>query len=91
MIDRQRHIFNTAVNILAVEFLIKTDQKQVYECLISLLRMRQEDVGLETLGIYLELNMHIGNLGEMVSQGDYEYQKDLLMEFLDSAYEECSK
>lgn len=72
----------TAINILAVEYLIKTDNpgeyarriKQVYEL---------SEVDLSILHIDLDLNMHISSLGAMITQGDYDDQRDNLLYFLD--------
>lgn len=72
----------TAVNILAVEYLIKTDDREEYSRRIEQLRALTED-DLTVLHIYLDLNMHISSLGAMITQGDYEHQRDILLDFLD--------
>jgi len=33
--------------------------------------------------VLLSLNMHIDNLGAMITQEDYEHQKELLFKFLE--------
>lgn len=75
--------FNAAVNILAVEYLIKTVNEHEYSKRIEQLR-KLDSSDLESLHLTLSLNMqHIGNLGEMITQGDYNYQVNELFEFLD--------
>jgi hypothetical protein len=75
--------FNAAVNILAVEYLIKTENKQEYGRRIDqLYALSFSD--LECLTFELEFNMHIGNLGEMITQNDYDDQVVVLLKFLDT-------
>ena len=74
--------FNAAVYILAVEYLVKTDNKEEYSIRIKQLQAL-DLTDLACLNIALELNMHIGNLGEMITQDDYDYQVEALFDFLD--------
>lgn len=72
----------TAVNILAVEYLIKTDNEAEYGRLCE--KVYKLDLGdLESLFILLDLNMHTSSLGAMITQGDYDTQKRILLEYLE--------
>jgi hypothetical protein len=72
----------TAINILAVEYLVKTNNSEEYGRRINqVYELTDED--LELLYIYLSLNMHTSSLGAMITQGDYENQREELMNFLD--------
>lgn len=82
MEEYNNKIINAAVNILAVEYLVKTNDEKEYGRRIDQL-YNLDDYDLSLLGIALELNMHIDNLGEMITQGDYEYQKEALFKVLD--------
>lgn len=77
-----RLAFNAAVNILAVEFLVKTNDKESYSRYINILYSFDE-IDYETLFIRLDLNMHLSNLGAMITQGDYNCQKEILFEMLE--------
>lgn len=77
----ERETFNAAVNLLAVEYLVKTKDNEKYGQLIEqLYALDSQD--WSDLNIELSLNMHIRNLGEMISQGDYDDQLHNLLEFL---------
>ena len=72
----------TAINILAVEYLVKTNNPEEYSRRINqVYELTDED--LEILYIWLSLNMHTSSLGAMITQGDYDNQRDELMTFLD--------
>lgn len=73
---------NAAVNILAVEHLVKENNYEEYSRKIDIFRSLSDDE-LSDLYFSLSLNMHIHNLGCMITQGDYEYQKEILFLFLD--------
>lgn len=73
---------NAAVNILAVEYLIKTDNYSEYSRQVTKLS-KLSDTDLICLDVTLSLNMHIDNLGAMITQEDYEHQKELLFKFLE--------
>ena len=79
-LDAQR-AFNTAVNILAVEYLIKTDNKPEYSRQVEQLSLLDHHA-LESMFLDLSLNMHTRNLGEMITQGDYAYQTEVLLQKL---------
>lgn len=81
--DKYKKVFNAAVNILAVEYLIKTNNQTEYDRRIGQLYFLDTS-DLASLDIALSLNMHIGNLGEMITQGDYDYQVEELFIFLNS-------
>jgi len=81
MSNHAQEAFNCAVNILAVEHLIKQNRPFTYGAWIEKLDVLDE-ADLERLQIGLELNMHMRNLGEMITQGDYAHQKEYLFEFL---------
>ncbi len=72
----------TAINILAVEYLVKQEDEELYGK-----RCKQvnelTDEELVCLNIHLSLNMHTSSLGAMITQGDYDYQKEELLYFLD--------
>lgn len=70
-------VWDAAINILAVEFLVKENNYEKYkECADVLSSF--DDIDMEDLRIDLSLNMHIQNLGAMISQGDYDEQKEIL-------------
>lgn len=72
----------TAVNILAVEYLIKTDDHEEYARRIhQVYELTEYDLGV--LYIVLSLNRHISSLGAMITQDDYDYQREDLLYFLD--------
>ena len=71
----------TAINILAVEYLIKTHNEAEYGWWCSKVNSLSE-TELESLQIHLSLNMHASSLGAMITQGDYEHQKEVLFDFL---------
>lgn len=79
--DRKRLAFNAAVNILAVEFLVKTDDRESYSKYINALNTFDE-IDFEILYVSLSLNSHLNNLGEMITQEDYDYQKESLFTML---------
>lgn len=72
-----RDIWDAAINILAVEFLVKENNPEKYKECTDILSSF-DDIDMEDLRIDLSLNMHIQNLGEMISQGDYDEQKEIL-------------
>lgn len=73
----------TAVNILAVEYLIKQHDEKTYTKYINIVYDLSEP-DLMDLGSRLSLNMHTDTLGSMITQGDYDDQKRYLIEFLDT-------
>lgn len=74
--------YTTAINILAVEYLIKTNDHEEYSRRINQVCELTENE-LEVLHIRLSLNMHTSSLGAMITQGDYEHQREELLCFLD--------
>lgn len=70
-------VWDAAINILAVEFLVKENNPEKYKEYTDILSSF-DDVDMENLRIDLSFNMHIRNLGEMISQGDYDEQKEIL-------------
>lgn len=72
----------TAVNILAVEYLIKTKDEDEYDKRSKQLN-ELSDLDLEMLYFELSLNKHTSSLGAMITQGDYDSQKENLLWFLD--------
>lgn len=74
--------YTTAINILAVEYLIKADDYKEYsERVGQVYELNEEE--LTVLHICLSLNMHTSSLGAMITQGDYEHQREALLYFLD--------
>ena len=80
--DFELMAYNACVNILAVEFLVKKYDWNTYAMYITKLYALTNDE-MSVLAIDISLNMHIKNLGEMISQGDYDEQRDSLLHFLD--------
>lgn len=72
----------TAINILAVEYLVKTDDREEYARRVQQVYELTE-IDLAILYTYLSLNKHTSTLGAMITQGDYESQRDDLIHFLD--------
>lgn len=69
--------YNAAVNILAVEFLVKERAIEKYSRYIKIL-YTFDTLDLLCLDISLSFNKHISNLGAMITQGDYDSQRDIL-------------
>lgn len=74
--------YTTAINILAVEYLVKTDNREEYSRRINQVYALTE-LELDILHITLSLNMHTSSLGAMITQGDYDCQRERLLYFLD--------
>ena len=72
----------TAINILAVEYLVKTNNPEEYGRRVEQVYELSDD-DLQILYIWLSLNMHTSSLGAMITQGDYDTQRDELLNFLD--------
>ena len=81
-INNMADAYITAINILAVEYLIKTDDREEYSKRVHQVYELTEDE-LVVLHIHLSLNMHTSSLGAMITQGDYEHQREALLYFLD--------
>ena len=73
----------TAINILAVEYLVKTNDWEEYSKRVQQVYELTE-TEMSVLYINLSLNKHTSTLGAMITQGDYEAQRDELMHFLDN-------
>lgn len=74
--------YTTAINILAVEYLVKTNDRDEYARRVDQVYALTE-FDLEILHIRLSLNSHTSSLGAMITQGDYDYQREELLYFLD--------
>ena len=72
----------TAINILAVEYLIKINNPEEYSRRVNQVCDLTEDE-LSLLYIDLNLNKHTSTLGAMITQHDYDTQRELLLDFLD--------
>lgn len=72
----------TAINILAVEYLVKTFDWEEYSRRVEQVYALTEEE-LTVLHLYLDMNRHISSLGAMISQGDYDGQCEELLDFLD--------
>lgn len=72
----------TAINILAVEYLVKTNNREEYSKRVHQVYELTEDE-LSILYIDLSLNKHTSTLGAMITQGDYDEQRESLLYFLD--------
>ena len=74
--------YTTAINILAVEYLIKTNDREEYSRRCQQVYELTE-TELVVLDIHLSLNMHTSSLGAMITQEDYDHQRERLLYFLD--------
>lgn len=83
MYDDEKDAYNAAVNILAVEYLIKENNPEEYGRRIEQLYKVRDCSDISSLAFLLSFNMHISNLGAMITQGDYDEQKETLLNFLD--------
>lgn len=83
MYDDEKDAYNAAVNILAVEYLVKENNPEEYDRRIEQLYKVRDCSDISSLTFLLSFNMHISNLGEMITQGDYDDQKEILLNFLD--------
>ena len=81
-VNNMADAYVTAINILAVEYLIKTDKREEYSRRINQVYKLTDDE-FECLNIELSLNMHTSSLGAMITQGDYNHQLENLLYFLD--------
>lgn len=81
----EKEVFNACVNILAVEYLIKQNNDELYGKYIKKLYYIFENHTKEQnkIEINFTLNNHIKNLGEMITQEDYEDLKRILLEILE--------
>ena len=84
-VNEEAETWATAVNILAVEYLVKTDNHAEYSRRLEQLRKRftEDENAISELNVLLTLNMHVDNLGTMITQGNYDYQCKMLLKFLD--------
>ena len=77
----------TAINILAVEYLIKTKDEETYGKYCDIVNKLSIEE-LDDLKFALSFNMHTSSLGAMITQGDYDHQREILMDYLDSMLED---
>ena len=89
-VNNETEAYVTAVNIIAVEYLIKTSNPAEYERRICQLYSLTETDWNNIFGL-LTYNMHTSSLGAMITQGDYEEQKVQLFTYLDDAKERRSE
>lgn len=79
--------FNACINILAVEFLIKENNEKLYGeyCtkVYEIYNCKDDEKNAE-IDILMELNVHSRNLGEMITQNDYDELKEGLIKILDN-------
>lgn len=80
--NQETAAYCTAINILAVEHLIKTNNPEEYSRRCKQVSALTEDE-LIILHVWLDLNRHISTLGAMITQGDYAGQLEDLYDFLD--------
>lgn len=85
-LQEYRSAFNAVVNILAVEYLVKRNDREQYSKYLKVL-YTFNDVDVSILEIGLTLNQHIENLGCMITQGDYEHQKEVLLSAIEDKKE----
>ena len=79
--------YTTAINILAVEYLIRTEDDKTYGKYCDIVNKLSEDE-LDDLEFALSFNKHTSSLGAMITQGDYDEQKRILIDYLDSKLED---
>lgn len=79
--DLKSEAWVAALNVLAVEFLVKTNQPEKYSHYCELLNSLDDD-DLEELHVCLDLNKHITSLGHMISHNDYDEVRDEVFEYL---------
>ena len=72
----------TAINILTVEFLIKTRDEERYGHYCDIVN-KLDDYDLDLLRWEINFNMHTSSLGAMITHSDYDEQRDNLLYFLD--------
>lgn len=74
--------YAAAVNLLAVEYLVKRDDPEGYGRYINIFyKLIDED--LDELDFRLGLNRHISTVGAMITQGDYDSLIRDLVEYLE--------
>ena len=81
-ISIEANAYVTAINILAVEYLIKTNNKEEYSRRCAQVSDLTE-TDLTILWCWLSINRHTSTLGAMITQDDYDDQRDELLYFLD--------
>lgn len=81
--SRIAEAYVTAINIIAVEYLVRNLDPDEYSrrCLQV---CKLDEIELELLYIELSMNMHTSTLGAMITQGDYGIQYERLLNFLDN-------
>lgn len=83
--SQEAEAYVTAINILAVEYLIKTNNEEEYVGRTDQVNSLSE-CELDALWGYLAINMHTSTLGAMITQGDYDHQLENLFDFLDQTF-----
>jgi len=79
--------YAAAVNLLAVECLVKRDDPEGYGRYINIFyKLTDED--LDELDFRLGLNRHISTVGAMITQGDYDSLIEDLIEYLEEKEKE---
>lgn len=74
--------YAAAVNLLAVEYLVKRNDPEGYKKYINIFyKLTDED--LDELDFRLGLNRHISTVGAMITQGDYDSLIQDLIEYLE--------
>ena len=86
--QKYQHIYNAAMNILAVEYLVKERNHNKFFDSVEIL-LSFDNTDMLCLNVDLSLNMHIANLGLMIIGGDYDKQKGILFSTLKKKREAC--
>lgn len=81
-VSTEADAYVAAINILAVEYLVKTNNEEEYARRCNQVSDLSE-TDLSILWCCLSLNKHTSTLGAMITQGDYENQREELLYFLD--------
>lgn len=79
--QKYQHIYNAAMNILAVEYLVKERNHAKFFDSVEIL-LSFDNTDMLCLGVDLSLNMQIANLGLMIIGGNYDKQKGILLSTL---------
>lgn len=80
--SQEAQAYVTAINILAVEYLLLNHDNNTYGLLVQEIDELTDDELIE-LWIAFDLNNHISTLGAMVSHGEYKDQLRLLISYLE--------
>ena len=87
-VNKATEAYVAAVNILAVEFLVKTNDREKYTRYVKTLEALDTDK-LEGLYCLLANMMNTSTLGAMITKSYYDIQKGALLNFLEAGMVKC--